>query len=138
MGGLTIKTRTETQPSHPRVTIDRNLWLTATGKLVEDGDPEAKTLYASAGKQVLRKDFEALGGVVEKPDAEPKQAPAADNKEASEREDKDASGDADDKDEDEAPDYEAMSYRELQAACKKLELPASGTTDDLIERLKES
>jgi hypothetical protein len=72
-----------------RVKLDRRLCLTAAGKLVEDGHAEAATLYASAGKEVPRAEFEALGGVVEaaprveakpEPKAEPKPKPKAKRK----------------------------------------------------------
>ncbi len=58
-----------------RVKLDRRLCLTADGnRLVEDDTAEAATLYASAGKEVPRAEFEALGGVV-KSAAQPKAAP---------------------------------------------------------------
>ncbi len=64
-----------------RVKIDRRLCLTASGELVEDGHVEAATLYASAGKEVARAEFAALGGVVKdkpgvkaKPEPKPKAA----------------------------------------------------------------
>jgi len=40
----------------------------------------------------------------------------------------------------EAPqnDYENLGYRELQALCKKNDLSAAGSTEDLIERLVEN
>jgi len=37
-----------------------------------------------------------------------------------------------------AVDYESMSFKELQAACKKAGIKASGKKTDLIERLKEN
>lgn len=59
-----------------RVKIDRRLCLSAAGKIVEADDPKAATLYASAGKEVLRSEFEKLGGKVKaapkaKPEPEP-------------------------------------------------------------------
>ncbi len=68
----------ENKEAGKRVTIDRRVCQTASGELVEDGHVEAATLYASAGKEVSRAEFEALGGVVKsaaKPKAEP--APVA-------------------------------------------------------------
>ncbi len=65
------------------VKLDRRLWKTAAGDLVEDGHPEAAYLYGSAGKEVQRADFEARGGVVEDepkvdaPKTEPKPKPKA-------------------------------------------------------------
>lgn len=63
-----------------RVKVDRRLYLSTAGKLVEADDPEAATLYASAGKEVLRAEFEKLGGKVKaapkaKPEPEPQQEP---------------------------------------------------------------
>ena len=46
-----------------RVKLDRRCYLTAAGKVVEEGHPEAATLYASEGKEVSRADFAARGGV---------------------------------------------------------------------------
>lgn len=66
-----------------RVKLDRRLCLSAAGKLVEDGDPEAATLYGSAGKEVPRAEFEALGGIAKsaaKPKAEPVAKPKPDPK----------------------------------------------------------
>ena len=76
-----------------RVKLDRRLGLTADGKLVEDGDHRSATLYGSAGKEVPRAEFEALGGVVKsyavggvvKGPAKPKPAPAAKPKPAPKR-----------------------------------------------------
>ena len=49
-----------------RVKLDRRVYQTAAGKLVEEGHPEAATLYASAGKEVSKADFEAHGGTIAK------------------------------------------------------------------------
>lgn len=49
-----------------RVKLDRRVYLTAAGKLVEEGHPEAATLYGSVGKQVSKADFEAHGGTIAK------------------------------------------------------------------------
>ncbi len=71
----------ENKEAGKRVTLDRRLCLTAAGdRLVEDDTAEAATLYGSAGKEVPRAEFEALGGVVKsaaKPKAEPEPAPVA-------------------------------------------------------------
>ncbi len=66
-----------------RVKLDRRVCQTTAGELVEADHRDAATLYASAGKEVPRAEFEALGGVVKstvkaepapvaKPKAEPK------------------------------------------------------------------
>ncbi len=75
----------ENKEAGKRVTIDRRVCQTASGELVEDGHVEAATLYASAGKEVSRAEFEALGGVVKsaakpKPEPKPKAEPKADAK----------------------------------------------------------
>ena len=57
-----------------RVKLDRRVYKTAAGGLVEEGHPDAATLYGSAGKEFSRAEFEALGGVV-KSAAQPKAAP---------------------------------------------------------------
>lgn len=62
-----------------RVKLDRRVYQTAAGDLVEEGHPEAATLYGSVGKEVPRAEFEALGGVV-KGQAKPKPAPVAADK----------------------------------------------------------
>lgn len=49
-----------------KVKVDRPLWLDAGGRLVEDGDSAAVTLYCSAGKSVLKADFEERGGKLSK------------------------------------------------------------------------
>lgn len=35
-----------------KITVDRRLWLTVTDELVEDGQPDAAFLWASAGARV--------------------------------------------------------------------------------------
>lgn len=51
--------------SPTRVKLDRRVYSTGAGKLVEHGHPEAATLYGSAGKEVSRAEFEAMGGETE-------------------------------------------------------------------------
>lgn len=43
------------------IIVDRRLWLTAGGELVEDGDPSAAFLWAGAGAEVSQEDAEAVG-----------------------------------------------------------------------------
>ncbi|HET99258.1 hypothetical protein LCGC14_1719770 [marine sediment metagenome] len=57
-----------------RVKIHERIYQTTDGELVGAGHADAATLYASAGKEVPRAEFEALGGVV-KSAAQPKAAP---------------------------------------------------------------
>ncbi len=61
---LTIYENKEAGGGGNKVKLDRRLWLTREGDLVEDGHPEAATLYGSPGKEVRRSVFEALGGKV--------------------------------------------------------------------------
>lgn len=43
------------------VTADRRLYLAADGSLVEAGDPEAATLYATEGQEIPKDEAERLG-----------------------------------------------------------------------------
>ncbi len=64
-----------------RVKLDQRVWRTDAGALVEDGHPEAATLYGSVGKEVPRAEFKALGGVVKSAaQPKPKAAPATEPK----------------------------------------------------------
>lgn len=69
-----------------RVTVDRRMWLTQSGRAVEDGDPSAVRLLCSPGKRVLRSVLEAAGvkiGAGKKRDKAPTEDKAeapADNK----------------------------------------------------------
>lgn len=58
-----------------RVVLGERVWLTRDGKLVEDGHPDAASLYCAPGHSVLRADYEALLEA-----SEPKAKPKADNK----------------------------------------------------------
>ena len=51
------------EASKSRVKLDRRIYTTGAGKLVEEGHADAAVLYGSAGKEVGRADFEARGGV---------------------------------------------------------------------------
>lgn len=44
-----------------KITVDRRLWLTTDGDLVEDGDPDAAFLWAGANTEVDRAEAERLG-----------------------------------------------------------------------------
>ncbi len=57
-----------------RLKLHERIYQTTDGELVGAGHADAATLYASAGKEVPRAEFEALGGVV-KSAAKPKAAP---------------------------------------------------------------
>ena len=61
-----------------RIKVDRRLYLDAAGELVEADDPTARSLYASAGKEVSRVEFEALGGEIVDPEPAERPAEAAD------------------------------------------------------------
>lgn len=63
-----------------KIKVDRRLYENAAGELVEDDDPSAFRLYASAGKEVSREEFEARGGeiLVAKAEAEPDPVDVAD------------------------------------------------------------
>jgi hypothetical protein len=55
------------------VEIDRTLWLTAEqDALVEDGDPQAAFLWATAGKRMPKAEAEEFGYKPLKAKAEPK------------------------------------------------------------------
>jgi len=56
-------------------------------------------------------------------------------KEEEDTKDKEASNEG--MDVEETPDFSKMKYRELQAECKKRELPATGKKADLLERLQK-
>ncbi len=44
------------------MTADRRLWLTADGsRVVEDGDPEAASLFAAPGRPISADDVERFG-----------------------------------------------------------------------------
>lgn len=45
------------------VQIGRRLWLTKDGRLVEDGDSEAYSLFCGAGDRVSEAELEARGGL---------------------------------------------------------------------------
>lgn len=58
--GLTINDRKAADMAS-KITVDRRLWLTADGKLVEDGDPKAAFLWAGEGREVRADEAERLG-----------------------------------------------------------------------------
>lgn len=63
------------------VEVDRRLWLTADRqRVVEDGDPQAAFLYATAGARVPRAEAEELGALPAK--SARKQAERAEDKQA--------------------------------------------------------
>jgi len=66
------------------VAIDRHLYLTEDGeRVVEEGDPAGRWLWAAPGNKRPRADAERLGAVVVTPepaDPEPKSSPAPPNK----------------------------------------------------------
>lgn len=75
----------EPEETGDKVTIDRRLWLTKDrDRVVEDGDPEAASLYSTPGKRVPREEAEALGVV--KPQR--KQAAKAEDKKSAPAENK--------------------------------------------------
>ena len=105
-----------------RVNLDRRLCLTAAGdRLVEDDTAEAATLYGSAGKEVPRAEFEALGGVV-KSAAQPEPEPPGDA----------GGGDPP------AVDYTARQGSDLKDELRRRELPVSGNKAALVARLEEN
>lgn len=62
-------------PGEPMVTIDRHLYLTEDkGRVVEEGDPAGRWLWASPGQQVARRDAERLGALTPA-DTAPVEAP---------------------------------------------------------------
>lgn len=140
MGGLTIKLLDDVGGGN-KVLVDRALWLTADGQVVEAGDRRAATLLCSAGKRVSRMLLEKYGVEISTPTsgAKREKEPAEDKSDTS-GEDKNAAGAADetpDDDSEPAEDLSELSYRELQQRCKAAGLPAGGSTDDLIARLTE-
>ena len=104
-----------------RVKLDRRVYKTNAGKLVEEGHPEAATLYGSVGKDVPRAEFEALGGGVES---------AAET-------DPEPSGDAGGGDSP-AVDYTALQVSDLKDELRRRGLPVSGNKAALVARLEES
>lgn len=65
-----------------KVTIDRHLYLTEDGsRVVEEGDPAGRWLWAAPGTEVSRVEAERLGAVerprVEQPPADPPEPPKA-------------------------------------------------------------
>lgn len=55
-----------------RVTIDRHLYLTEDGtKVVAEGDPAGRWLWAAPGQEVPRKEAERLGAIQPEPETEP-------------------------------------------------------------------
>lgn len=64
------------------VKANRRLYLNADGKAVEDGDPEARTLFCSKGKMISRAKAEAAGVTfgVEKKAPAAKKSPATKKK----------------------------------------------------------
>ncbi len=70
-----------------KITIDRTLWLTAErDRVVEDGDPAAAFLYATAGKRVSAEEAERFGAMPAK--SERKKADPSEDKQASPAENK--------------------------------------------------
>lgn len=73
-------------PGEPMVTIDRHLYLTEDkGRVVEEGDPAGRWLWASPGQQVSQREAERLGALrpADNPPVEvpqEKQAPPPANK----------------------------------------------------------
>lgn len=64
-------------PGEPLVTIDRHLYLTEDkGRVVEEGDPAGRSLWAAPGQQVPRREAERLGAI----QPEPLLAPPAEEK----------------------------------------------------------
>jgi hypothetical protein len=62
MSGITYTTIDRNEGTAPMWTADRKLWLTEDGsRVVEDGDPDAGTLYATPGYQVSDADAERFG-----------------------------------------------------------------------------
>ncbi len=60
MGGLTITLLKDV--TGPKVTVDRRLYLNADRtKVVEEGDPKAASLFAAAGREVLKADLKRYG-----------------------------------------------------------------------------
>lgn len=63
-------------PGEPTVTIGRHLYLTEDrSRVVEEGDPAGRWLWASPGQQMARREAERLGALAPVPDppAEEKQ-----------------------------------------------------------------
>lgn len=68
-------------PGEPQVTIDRHLYLTEDRtRVVEEGDPAGRWLWASPGQQVSRREAERLGAIVTESGPDVKQAEAPANK----------------------------------------------------------
>lgn len=59
-----------------RVTIDRHLYLTeGQDRVVEEGDPAGRWLWAAPGHEVSRAEAERLGAVKPDPDPDPDPEP---------------------------------------------------------------
>lgn len=70
-------------PGEPLVTIDRHLYLTEDrSRVVEEGNPAGRWLWASPGQQVARREAERLGAL------QPAPAPLPEPKQVSPRADK--------------------------------------------------
>lgn len=60
---------------------DRRYWLTADGqRLVEDGDPDARSLFAAEGDEISAEDVKRFGLKAPKADADEKAAQPQPNK----------------------------------------------------------
>ncbi len=82
--------------------VDKRLYLTGDDRVVPDGDPDARWLYAVPGKRIPLEDAEKyglVGGADEAPDAEsppdeeaevssPDEAPTEDNQDSSSSDEK--------------------------------------------------
>lgn len=59
---MALTTQDHNSGNGEMVTVDRTLWLTADQqRVVEDGDPQAATLYATPGMQVPHEQAERYG-----------------------------------------------------------------------------
>jgi len=122
MGGLTI-TLMKTSTG-PKVTVDRRLYLNAAKtKVVEEGDPEAKFLFAAVGREVLRADLKRLGcQIVTKADkAKAAKAAKVEKAEAKKAADVKAEADA----ATEKAEADAATAKAEEEAAKKAEAPAT-------------
>lgn len=102
---MALEFRKEEKSGMDMVTVDRHLYLTEDqSKVVEEGDPAGRWLWAGPGAEVPRAEAERLGAV--RP--EPKAAVAAPDKQASMPGDKSA-GKPSDKSDDSVEDLRARA-----------------------------
>lgn len=82
--------------SDEHIIVDRHLYLTEDrSRVVEEGDPAGRWLWASPGQEVTRRDAEQLGAVKSAPEPkpdEPKQRAPRANKQRAKPTDKQQGG----------------------------------------------